>query len=163
NYISAAICDGLGAGSVPAPLFSRGFTRQPLENVKSPTREMTAKLYIRLFAATLGALAASYASAATVSGNVFEDVNYGGGAGRPSSASGTASLSNVRVELYLANAFVASTTTNGSGAYSFNVGTVVGTYVVRVVNGTVLSTRTGGATCTTCVAVQTYRTNASGN
>ena len=34
---------------------------------------------------------------------------------------------------------------------------------VRVVNGTVRSARTGGAACATCVPVQTFRTEGSGN
>jgi len=102
------------------------------------------------------------AQAATFSGTVFEDTNYGGGAGRTRAASGGAVLSGVVVELYRSSdgLFLATTTTNASGVYSFNTGSG-STVIVRVVNGSVRSARTGGAGCGTCVPVQTFRTDAS--
>jgi hypothetical protein len=104
------------------------------------------------------------AQAATFTGTVFEDPNYGGGAGRSRvTASGTA-LSGVTVELYRVsnNAFVASTTTDASGFFSLSSGNTNNFQVrVRVVNGTVRSARTNGSGCATCVPVQTYRTDAT--
>lgn len=89
-----------------------------------------------------------------ITGVVYEDVNYGGGAGRPRSASGTAVRSGARVELYDANgAYVGFTTTNASGQYSFAPSTL-GDYTVRVVSGTVTSSRPGAVG--TLVPVQTY-------
>jgi hypothetical protein len=102
--------------------------------------------------------------AATISGTVFEDVDYGGGPGRSRVASSGQPLANVRVELYRRSTgtFVASTTTNASGQYTLstgNGGNGSAAHLVRVVNGSIRSTR--GPTCTTCVPVQTYRTDAS--
>jgi hypothetical protein len=108
-------------------------------------------------------LSAASASAATINGNVFEDRNYGGGAGRARVASGGTAIPNVRVELYNpSGTFRASTTTNAAGAYSF--GGVPGNaspYIVRVANRSIASTRTGGCAAGTCLPVQTFRTIAS--
>ncbi len=103
--------------------------------------------------------------AATFTGTVFEDANYGGGAGRSLAASGGTVLAGVTVELYRASNgnFVASTTTDINGFYSLSNGTNNYQVRVRVVNGSVRSARTGGAACTTCVPVQTFRTEGSGN
>jgi hypothetical protein len=105
------------------------------------------------------------AHAATFTGTVFEDANYGGGAGRSQAASGGTGLSGVTVELYRVsnNNFLASTTTNASGFYSLSSGNNNFQVRVRVVNGTVRSARANGNACTTCVPVQTYRTEGSGN
>ena len=100
--------------------------------------------------------------AATFSGRVFEDVNYGGGAGRPFGTAGTVGIGGVRVELYTAaGGFVMATTTATTpaaaiGTYTLDSGSNAA-MIVRVASGTVRSSRTGGAACTTCVAVQTYR------
>jgi hypothetical protein len=112
-----------------------------------------------LFAVT----GAGVAHGATFTGTVFEDANYGGGAGRTRVASGGTVLANVTVELYRVSdgAFIATTTTNASGVYSLTSGATAASMRVRVVNGTVRSARTGGAACTTCVPVQTFRTDAS--
>jgi hypothetical protein len=95
----------------------------------------------------------------SVSGTVFEDVNYGGGAGRSLASSSGSVRSNARVELYdaLGN-FVSSTTTNGSGVYTFS-GLIAGSYTVRVVNSTVTSSRTGYVA--SLISVQTFRTDAT--
>ncbi|MCC3156711.1 DUF11 domain-containing protein [Hymenobacter sp. 15J16-1T3B] len=104
-----------------------------------------------------------------LSGNIFDDVNYGGGAGRDyatansaATASGFASGAilrpNATVELYDASGnYVASTTSNASGQYSFNV-PAAATYTVRVVNGTVTPARTlnSGFTAANTSAVQTF-------
>ncbi|WP_167855154.1 right-handed parallel beta-helix repeat-containing protein [Hymenobacter wooponensis] len=99
---------------------------------------------------------------------VFEDVNYGGGVGRSyadanSSAvasgftSGAIRQANATVELYDADGdFVATTTTNSTGQYTFYA--VPGSYSVRVVNSTVNSVRTlnSGFTTANTQAVQTF-------
>jgi parallel beta-helix repeat protein len=106
---------------------------------------------------------AGQVGAATITGTVFEDRNYGGGAGRSLASSGGQALANVRVELYRQSngAFIASDTTDAAGQYSLSSGNNNNVVIVRVVNGSVRSARTGGSTCTTCVPVQTYRTDAS--
>ena len=118
-----------------------------------------------LLLACLLALSGGATHAATYTGTVFEDTNYGGGAGRSLATSGGTPLAGVTVELYRFsnNAFIASATTNASGVYSLSSGNNNFQVRVRVVNGTVRSSRTGGSTCTTCVPVQTYRTEGSGN
>ena len=70
-------------------------------------------------------LGCGVAHAATFTGTVFEDANYGGGAGRTRVASGGAVLPDVTVELYrvvTGGIFIATTTTNASGVYSFDYG-----------------------------------------
>jgi hypothetical protein len=108
-------------------------------------------------------LGCGVAHAATFTGTVFEDANYGGGAGRARVASGGTALAGVTVELYAVTggALVATTTTNASGFYSLTSGVSAASMIVRVVNGSVRSARTGGAACTACVAVQTFRTDAT--
>ena len=103
------------------------------------------------------------AQAATFTGTVFEDANYGGGAGRTRAASGGAVLPNVVVELYRIDNgnFVATTITNAGGVYSLTSGATASAMRVRVVNGSVRSARTGGPACATCVPVQTFRTDAT--
>ncbi|WP_158975859.1 right-handed parallel beta-helix repeat-containing protein [Cellulophaga sp. L1A9] len=92
-----------------------------------------------------------------ISGNIFEDVNYPGGSGRNLNNASGVGISNVTVELYDSfNTLMETTTTNLSGDYSF-AGMVNGNYSIRVVNSTVISTRGGGATCSTCYGVQTFR------
>ncbi len=98
--------------------------------------------------------------AISITGTVFEDINYGGGAGRSLGASGGVGISGARVELYSsAGAFVSSTTTSASGIYVFN-SLANGTYAVRVASNGATGVRSTRAVCITCVPVQTYRTNA---
>ncbi|HYM82454.1 MAG TPA: OmpA family protein [Candidatus Limnocylindria bacterium] len=100
------------------------------------------------------------ARAANISGTVFEDLNYGGGAGRSMAASAGVVRSGARVELYgSGGAFSSFATTNGSGVYTFT-GLGAGTYFVRVVNGSVSSSRSGYV-AGTHLPVQTFRTSAS--
>jgi parallel beta-helix repeat protein len=104
--------------------------------------------------------------AATITGTVFEDRNYGGGAGRSLLLSGGQPLANVRVELYRQSTgtLIDSDTTNAAGQYSLSSGINANgatVHLVRVVNGSVRSARTGGSTCTACVPIQTFRTDAS--
>jgi parallel beta-helix repeat protein len=98
----------------------------------------------------------------SITGTVFEDVNYGGGAGRDRAtalAAGGSGRSGTRVELFdAAGNFVTSTTTDTNGAYVFN-DLVAASFSVRVVNNSVTSARsgyTGGL-----LPVQTYRTDAA--
>ncbi|MFD2786249.1 NosD domain-containing protein [Hymenobacter rubripertinctus] len=104
-----------------------------------------------------------------IAGVVFDDVNYGGGAGRPFAAANSAATasgfasnaigrSGVRVELYDGNgAFVATTTTTTGGAYNF-AQQFPGAYTVRVVNSTVTSVRALNGAATGLIPVQTYIT-----
>lgn len=92
-------------------------------------------------------------------GTVFEDVNYGGGLGRDRSSSSGVPIVNATVELYDSSAnLIQSTTTDASGEYSFG-GMINGTYAIRVVNNTVRSTRVGGNSCSSCIPVQTFKTD----
>src|SRR5688572_12058276 len=103
-----------------------------------------------------------YAWSATFTGTVFEDANYGGGDGRTRVASAGIVLPNVVVELYRVSdgAFMDTDTTTASGVFTLNSGNTGAAMRVRVVNGSVRSARTGGVACTTCVPVQTFRTDA---
>ena len=105
------------------------------------------------------------AHAATFTGRVFEDTNYGGGAGRSQATAGGTGLAGVTVELYrvTGNAYIQSAITDATGFYSLTSGNTSAAVRVRVVNGTVRSARSGGAACTNCVPVQTYRMEGSGN
>ncbi|NML66419.1 hypothetical protein HHL22_14500 [Hymenobacter sp. RP-2-7] len=92
-----------------------------------------------------------------LTGYVYEDVNYGGGLGRPRSASGTVTRPGAKVELYDANGnYVSTAITDANGQYTFNVS--VGNYTVRVVNNSVLSSRTG-ATAASGTATTGYVSN----
>jgi parallel beta-helix repeat protein len=103
---------------------------------------------------------AGQVGAATITGRVFEDANYGGGAGRPFGTSGTAGVEGARVEIYNgSNAFQTAVTTDANGIYTYTY-TGNAQRRIRVVNGTVRAERSGGTTCTTCVPVQTYRVEA---
>lgn len=105
-----------------------------------------------------------------ISGTVFEDINYGGGSGRNLSVSLGVPIPDVTVELYTVSSGTATystfTTTNSSGVYTFT-NLNPGNYVVRVVNRTVSSSRTGKCpspvNTTTCtqIPIQTFRTDAT--
>jgi hypothetical protein len=125
------------------------------------SRPRCARLALATFLTAL--LPAQWASAATFTGTIFEDPNYGGGAGRSLAASGGTVLPNVVVELYRVSsgALMDTDTTNASGVYTLDSGNTGAPMIVRVVSGTVRSGRTGGAACTTCVPVQTFRTDAA--
>ena len=106
---------------------------------------------------------AGQVGAATISGTVFEDLNYGGGAGRTLAASGgQPRVERARVELYRHAAGRSVASDHECNGFSITLHVHAATaaaHSVRVVNGTVRSdARRRG--CTTCVAVQTYRTDA---
>ncbi len=96
----------------------------------------------------------------TLSGNVYEDLNYGGGAGRnKASSTGASNRSGARVELYTSvGLYSTAATTDGSGNYTFS-GLIADNYYVRVVNNTVTSSRTGYTTA--ALPVMTYKTDAT--
>ncbi len=93
-----------------------------------------------------------------ITGRVFEDVNYGGGAGRNYAASSGIGVPNATVELWDSGGTLIDTqTTDATGIYVF-AGMIDGTYSVRVVNSSVNSTRPGGSACGSCMPVQTFKT-----
>ncbi len=98
-----------------------------------------------------------------IAGTVFEDVNYPGGNGRNQTLSSGIGVSGAIVELFEANGtFVERKTTDINGDYSFG-GMEDGNYIVKVVNSTVRSNRTGGLNCNSCFPVQTFRTFGDAN
>ncbi|MFM7534723.1 MAG: choice-of-anchor C family protein, partial [Acidimicrobiales bacterium] len=86
---------------------------------------------------------ARVAATASISGTVFEDLHYGGGAGRSRAGAVGVGRPGVRVELYLPDGrFSRATTTAADGTYAFTeVGP--GDHTVRVVTSTVTSSRSG--------------------
>jgi uncharacterized repeat protein (TIGR01451 family) len=101
-----------------------------------------------------------------IAGTVFEDVNYGGGAGRDLATAAadapafTVPRPGAIVELYdSGGVFLRTTVTDASGIYSFQ-GLVSGNYTVRVVNDSVSSSRPGATGSEW--PVQTFRTDAAG-
>ncbi len=99
-----------------------------------------------------------------VTGTVFEDINYPGGAGRDMTSASGVGVADATLELYdSTNTFVENTTVGSNGEYTFG-GIPDGDYTVRVINSTVRSSRGGGIGCTGCLPVQTYRNfNTSGS
>jgi uncharacterized repeat protein (TIGR01451 family) len=94
-----------------------------------------------------------------ITGTVFEDQAYGGGAGRSRVVSGGAVAPGARVELYDASGnYKTFATTDASGLYSFD-GWAPALYTVRVVNATVASGRPGSVAG--LLPVQTFRTDAT--
>jgi uncharacterized repeat protein (TIGR01451 family) len=144
------------------PVFAAGIVGEKSisENVRSRTRD------IALYQTT---------PQPSIAGKVFEDINYGGGAGRSFSSSNGANRPNVRVELYGSTGnYIGKTFTNTNGEYVFNKTNIPSlanntSYQVRVVNGFVTSSRGGACTVAvnvdtlpascTQVPVQTFRTN----
>lgn len=97
-----------------------------------------------------------------ITGTVFEDVNYGGGIGRDLATSTGTPVVGATLELYNnLNTLEQTVTTDASGKYTFG-GMTNGDYKIRVVNSTVKSNRGGGAACTTCFPIQTFRRNYGG-
>jgi len=93
-----------------------------------------------------------------ITGTVFEDVRYGGGAGRSRAVAAGAAVAGVRVELYDASGnYKGATLTDAAGLYTLD-GWAPGAYVVRAVNAGVRSTRPGSLAG--LLPVQTFRTDA---
>ena len=95
----------------------------------------------------------------TISGTVYEDQNYGGGAGRSLAASSGVAVPGATVELYSsAGTYLESAATVSDGTYSFSDASAGNNYL-RVVNSTVDSQRSG--TTSALLGVMTYRTTAT--
>ncbi|MCP4975017.1 MAG: sodium:calcium exchanger [Maribacter sp.] len=93
-----------------------------------------------------------------ITGRVFEDVNYGGGSGRNYASASGVGLSGTTVELYdSVGTLIDTQITDATGTYVF-AGMINGTYSIRVVNGSVTSSRPGGSACVSCLPVQTFKT-----
>ncbi len=130
------------------------------DNSCSPSASRVLGAFARIVLVGI-ALCGGIAHAANITGTVFEDINYGGGAGRTQAAAAGVGINAVRMELYnAAGTFLATVNTAGGGAYAFN-GLAAGTYTVRAANLSVASTRTGACAAGTCIPVQTFRTNAA--
>ena len=69
----------------------------------SGERRTPGRRHFRRLWTGLAILGCGFAQAATFTGTVFEDANYGGGAGRTRAASGGTVLPGVVVELYRVN------------------------------------------------------------
>jgi uncharacterized repeat protein (TIGR01451 family) len=94
-----------------------------------------------------------------ISGTVFEDPNYGGGAGRNLATPTTSGRDGAIVELYKSDGtYISNTITSGGGKYAF-AGIAAGDYQIRVVNSTVTSSRPGAVAG--LLPVQTFRTDAT--
>jgi uncharacterized repeat protein (TIGR01451 family) len=95
----------------------------------------------------------------TISGTVFEDINYGGGAGRDLVAATGVPRPNVLVEIYTdIGDFLGQAFTDANGQYTFDASNTLdplaaGTYQIRVVNGFVTSSRPGH--CALAVSINT--------
>ncbi len=93
-----------------------------------------------------------------ITGRVFEDMNYGGGAGRNYATASGVGLSGATVELYDGiGTLIDTQTTDAAGIYVF-AGMINGTYSIRVVSSSVTSLRPGGSSCGNCLPVQTFKT-----
>lgn len=105
-----------------------------------------------------------------LSGRVFEDINYGGGAGRNYAIANTIAMASgwadgdilidgALVELYdSSGSFVSNTTTSVTGTYSFTINNA-GNYFIRVVNYSLNSNRGRNNRGKPIIPVQTYRSN----
>lgn len=106
----------------------------------------------------VSSVSAAIAPVYTVTGIVFEDVNYSGGVGRSLASSSGTGRGGATVEIYNSSgAFVSSATTSAVGTvgqYQL-INIPAGTFTVRVVNSTVTSSRGGSG----LIGVQTFRTN----
>ena len=159
---SLGAISGLNAGSAIVGMTFNASGQMLVADDQNPAQLYTVALPSRVATKLSGTMTTSQGDLASaprvqISGTVFEDVNYGGGAGRSLASSAGAGVANARVELYDASGnFVTSTTTNSSGSYTLT-GAAGLTYTVRVVNSSVLSTRPGSVS--TLIGVQTFRTS----
>jgi trimeric autotransporter adhesin len=166
--VSVQLGDTSPAASNPAsnqPYQATGTTDLYTRDNPNPATALTAAANNEVIGAPANGEREASASASvpivgqSVSGNVFEDANYGGGSGRNKTASSGTNVVGATVELYdNLGKFVRSTTTDTNGSYTFPA-VPVGDFYVRVVNDTVKSNRPGG-TATGLLPVQTFLTDA---
>ncbi|WP_299255168.1 Calx-beta domain-containing protein [uncultured Aquimarina sp.] len=97
-----------------------------------------------------------------ITGTVYEDVNYPGGAGRDLATASGIGIEGATVELYdNTGTLIDSDITDVNGGYNIG-GMANGTYSLRIVNNTVRSTRGGGGACS-CLPIQTFRSTYAAN
>src|SRR5205807_2346130 len=136
-----------GATAIVGMTFDAG-GRMLVEDDQNPAQLYSVALPSRAATAFTGTMTTSQGDLSSaprvqISGKIFEDVNYGGGAGRSFASSGGSGRANARVELYdAAGNFITSTLTDASGNYILS-GAAGQTYTVRVVNSSVTSSRPG--------------------
>ncbi len=118
--------------------------KDPEGSQKSPRRYIAVTSGFQLTAEQIDTVVEGTAlCSSAVSGQVFEDIHYGGGAGRSSSEAGTVGIAAATVEFYnKTGGYLASTTTDTTGRYKLP-NLPDDTYYVRVVSDSVSSTRSG--------------------
>ncbi len=150
-----------GAGAIVGVAFDAS-GRLLVADDQTPAQLYSVALPSRVATAFTGTMTTSQGDLSSaprvqITGTVFEDVNYGGGAGRSLSSSSGVGRPNARVELYdSAGTFITFTTTNSSGVYTLT-GAAGQTYTIRVVDSSVTSSRPGSTS--TLIGVQTFRTS----
>src|SRR5258708_6915991 len=133
-----------------------------VEDDQNPAQLYTVALPSRVATAFTGTMTTTQGDLASsprvkITGKVFEDLNYGGGAGRSFASSGGVGRPNARVELFDSSGnFITSTLTDALGNYTLT-GAAGQTYTIRVVNSSVVSSRPGAVAG--LIRVQTFRTN----
>jgi uncharacterized repeat protein (TIGR01451 family) len=136
-------------------------TRRPARahDFLSRCRDAVSALLLVVTTLLVGGFLPSAAHAGTISGTVFEDVNYAGGAGRSLSLALGVPIAGARVEIFdgVTGQFKGSTTTGPAGTYSMSQN--AGSYIVRVVGRSVASSRAGFSPGLH-FAVPTYRVDA---
>jgi hypothetical protein len=118
--------------------------KDPEGSGKSPRRYIAVTSGFQLTTAQIDTVVEGTAlCSSAVSGFVFEDIHYGGGAGRSPNEAGTVGVNAATVEFYnKTGGYVASTPTDATGRYKLP-NLVDDTYYVRVVSDSVSSTRSG--------------------
>src|SRR5262249_21210230 len=142
-------------GPAPTPRLA---PRAP--HLRAPGRLGRGALALVAVAMLLGGFMPATAAAGTISGTVFEDINYAGGAGRNMSLAGGIPVAGARVEIFdgVTGLFKGSTTTGPTRTHTSSQG--AGSFIVRVVGRSVASSRIGYSPGMH-FPVSTYRTNAS--
>lgn len=137
---SAAIASvgGTYTGSIEAN------SKDPAGSQTTPRRFVSVTSGFQLTTAQIDELVEGTAiCSSNISGLIFEDIHYGGGAARPASASGTVSVAGATIEVYgNTGNYIASVSSNASGNYQLP-SLPDNTYYVRVVSDSVNSSRTG--------------------